>query len=273
MGMSNAQKLYRDLFRVVAYAKDIEEVRSVLRDGADPNFPKTDEGCGDYTTVLHHAAIYTYSLSVEKVVCLVTEGGCVVDITDREGCTPLIVASRYPSRLKVVAKLLSLKADPNIISRNGATALSEAAGSSSPEMVALLLEGGADVNPGFDTQPPLCLAVANGRKVSIVRMLLEHGADPNLRDAKGYTPLHYAVRIEMRKAVVVVVDLLLLHGADLFALDPTGRTPLEVAGPEMAAYLRPLVAKWLMRAARQTSVSCLPDDLMRDMIRPLVARP
>jgi hypothetical protein len=65
---------------VVGWGEDIEEVRRVLRNGADPNYTTPDRNSYDYhRPVLHVAAVRAYSLAVAKVRCLVTEGGCDVN--------------------------------------------------------------------------------------------------------------------------------------------------------------------------------------------------
>jgi uncharacterized protein len=204
------------------------------------------------------------------------------------------VASRFPSRLDVVAALLDLRADPNIVSEGGESALSEAADYASLEVVNLLLAHGANVNPADVS--PLCSALESRRpnreaivrtlllhgadpntgalrtavaagKVEAMQALLDFGADPNLRDEEGYAPLHSAVRQRGWAAV----DLLLTHGADLFARTPYGDTPLDMARPELADRLRPLVHERLMQAFKPTDwSSCLPDEVVRDTLEPLV---
>jgi ankyrin repeat protein len=57
-----------------------------------------------------------------------------------------------------------------------------------------------------------------------VRFLLEHGADPNVQDKDGWTPLHRAVI----KCHVDVARVLLDYGADPTIRDNEGRTPLDV---------------------------------------------
>ena len=65
--------------------------------------------------------------------------------------------------------------------------------------------------------------------VRIVRLLLEHGADPNARDRDDRTSLHYAAFYRHYE----IVKLLLDYGANLCARDRNGRTP--------AGYARALV--------------------------------
>jgi ankyrin repeat protein len=84
-----------------------------------------------------------------------------------------------------------------------------------------LLSAGADPN---------CMVAASGRTLlmaaqsgSMVRLLLEHGADPGIRDDKGATALHYAVT---SPEALEIVPLLIEKGADVNAADDMGFTAL-----------------------------------------------
>ena len=59
-----------------------------------------------------------------------------------------------------------------------------------------------------------------------VACLLANGADPNVTDEKGQTPLHFIARKGVGKNQAA---LLIEHGADLNARDDSGQTPLDYA--------------------------------------------
>jgi len=59
----------------------------------------------------------------------------------------------------------------------------------------------------------------------ILEYLIEKGADINLKDRKGQSPLHLSIVV--RKDTIT--NLLMEKGADLFTLDNTGKTPYSMA--------------------------------------------
>lgn len=91
--------------------------------------------------------------------------------------------------------------------------------------VQLLLDRGADVNlKESEGRTSLCWASESGH-IEVVRLLLKKGADLEAADGYGWTPLHLA----LWSGHIEVVRLLLEEGADLEAGDEDGRTPLLLA--------------------------------------------
>ena len=58
----------------------------------------------------------------------------------------------------------------------------------------------------------------------IVRLLLENGASPNVKDTNANTPLHLAAC----SGHIRTVTLLLHYGGDIYATDANGKTPLHL---------------------------------------------
>ena len=67
----------------------------------------------------------------------------------------------------------------------------------------------------------------------MVKLLLQHGADPNARDNWNYTPLHEAAI----KGKIDVCIVLLQHGADPTIRNTDGKTAIELADPSAKVVL------------------------------------
>ena len=88
-----------------------------------------------------------------------------------------------------------------------------------------MIKDGADVNmQESGGWTPLHQAVET-RHRGITEILLDAGADVNAQDSSGWTPLHWAVYAGYLSIAEVLID----GGADVDAQDDSGRTPLHVA--------------------------------------------
>jgi hypothetical protein len=112
-----------------------------------------------------------------------------------------------------------------LFTASGSTSLHLAVRSDHISIVRLLLESGLDPDSkDTDERSPLHLATTSGNQV-LVHMLLEQGADPDLCDQWGRTPLHYAAMSGDNR----IVRDLLHYGADANIRDSTGHNGLHLA--------------------------------------------
>jgi ankyrin repeat protein len=127
--------------------------------------------------------------------------GATVNSQDQKKRTPLILASSN-GHLAVVEFLVSKGAEVNLKDSDRQTALMYASKRSFNEIATFLLKNGAKVNVQSKKKGITALMLAAGwDNVELVRMLLEHGADPSLTDMFGKTAKIFAE--EMGNTVVV----------------------------------------------------------------------
>jgi ankyrin repeat protein len=121
--------------------------------------------------------------------------------------------------------------NPNI-DLDGSALLFHAVGAGvSPETLRLLIDSGADVNEHWneDGGTALCEAIRQGYD-DLVRVLVEHGgADVNLAESGGNTPLMRAAMYVGPDSDDTMVEYLLAHGADPTKRSIFGKDALGVA--------------------------------------------
>lgn len=198
----------RTPFLMAVAAGRLDLSKALLTKGSDINAKAWCDA-----SALHLAARYGHDHLVEWLVSL----GMPIEIENRFHHTPLYeaVSSR---KLEAARRLLELGASGDASDENGYRIIH---GTTSPEMLALLLQVGADVNDisgGGDW--PLKDACDVGDP-SLVKYLLAQGANPNLTST-GETALFSAVRSDS----IECVTLLLEAGAEINATDCDGWTCL-----------------------------------------------
>jgi ankyrin repeat protein len=141
---------------------------------------------------------------------------------------------------RVKELVTSKPAAVNAVAPDGFFALGLAAFFGHADIVAWLLDHGANVNQAAANSQrvtALHAAVARGN-VPLARMLLEHGADANVKQESGLAPLHEAAANGNSELVRLLVD----HGAAIDQKTDAGKTAADFAADrnhaELGAWLR-----------------------------------
>jgi ankyrin repeat protein len=93
------------------------------------------------------------------------------------------------------------------------------------EFAELALRRGARIDRAADNGKPLLNELIRWGQIKSVTWLLDHGANPNLSDAQGWTAVHQAASRGNEKMMKAV----LLAGGDGALRDNEGSTPLDIA--------------------------------------------
>jgi uncharacterized protein len=108
---------------------------------------------------------------------------------DRDGRSPLHYAAEAGD-LDATLHSVNAGADVRLADRRGWTALHFAAQARAADVAATLLEAGAEVDSRDENgNTPLWRAVFESRgDGAVIRLLREHGANPNIPNARGISP-------------------------------------------------------------------------------------
>ena len=218
-----------------AAAKGLWKVVKLCVDsGTDLQINQTNhKGNNAVMLACRSAQVNTLSVLLKNPSCL----AAVNQVSFHFDLTPLLQAIVH--RSVVMTRLLLLNgADPNKTNYRGVSCLLAAVGKNPKkdsvfsdipnalDLVALLLQYGANVNQSHNNETALTIAAANDAPTNVVEQLLKGGADVDHVDSDGNTALLYACTKGREKMVKTLFD----HGAKADYINrPKCETALTVA--------------------------------------------
>ncbi|KAG9391473.1 Ankyrin repeats (3 copies) [Carpediemonas membranifera] len=197
-------------------AGNVDLVRDLLQAEADPDL----RGAADRTPL-----IATTIKNNTEIIELLINAGAALDLQDDDGDTALMAAC-IKGHTECVSILIKAGADCNKARPSGHNALHMAAENGSEEIAKLLLDADQSIldGPDSDGWTPLFAAAVNGH-TGVARLLLEHGADPELCANDGKTILMAAFSNGHTECASVLIEA----GVDCTKIRPDGASALYLA--------------------------------------------
>lgn len=202
-----------------ARAGDIRRVRAEL--SRDPNLARVSNDVGD--TALHHAAHNGHLDMVE----LLLDAGADPDAVRGDGYRPIHLAL-MPNFLMGVRAGRQDKIATLLLEKGARNTMFVAALRHDVPFVRTALHRDPSLANEEDTNHhrPLS-AAARSNDVALVRLLLDHGANPNLPEEGA--PRGHALWVAVHDRRIEMVRLLLEHGADPNGMVESSGTPMMMA--------------------------------------------
>ena len=186
---------------------------------------------------LHNAVKYNQMITVQFML----NNQISPNTQDAHGDTPLHIAVNT-NNINMVRLLINHpNINTHIINNMGATSLGCAAWNGYKDIVELLLNTNTNANANANANANINHQMINGwtplhqatinSHISTVRYLLRKGANPNIADIDGHTPIFTAIIFPHNNDIITrqLINILRTYGANLEHRDKRGRTILHFA--------------------------------------------
>ncbi|MHC4905690.1 MAG: ankyrin repeat domain-containing protein [Planctomycetota bacterium] len=174
-------------------------------------------------TSLHYAAYHGY---LEAVMYLLSKD-VDVNVQDAEGMTPLCF-SVAAGNIEITKKLLDAGARLDVTDNLGLSPLNwaitqEETVAGKYELIRILIDKGAPINGTEKSYPPVFSAIG-AQSDKALEILIQNGADVNILNSTGETPLMQAIRSENIEGFRILLE----NGADIQKKNKHGYSVIDI---------------------------------------------
>ena len=189
----NAEDLFNNLTKKYNKIADDASMRLAKKKLLDRGIPYTADCFGTYI-----------AKNKPEVVHEFLAAGMSINSRDDTGTPMLNIACRNDN-FEFVEMMLDLGAELNAVSEDrGYTAVMDAVWRGNEKITKYLISKGADLNTiNKEGQNNLILAVGANRE-SLVKLLAENGADPDVKDMMGMSAYNYAVLFKKQRLIDIL---------------------------------------------------------------------
>ena len=267
------------LLHVVTNHGTCEMIESLIDHGADSNL-RIQVDQGQQNSIDKITGFTPLHLAVSKgkfeIVEVLVRKGADVNATSPNG-SPLHVAcdtfysskssdkSHHVHKTKIVKFLIQHGANIHAINSTKKTPLLTAVDNKYEKMVEVLLQEGANFKMKFHQKRSTLHYIVGTNHVGIMKLFLDKGLDPNVRDCRNETPLIYGAKSCANGISMDVAALFVEYGADIDAADSNGNTALHVASglADVEAIKRLLKLKANVNARTKNDLTSLDRVLLK----------
>ena len=195
-------------------ADGFNDIKEKCKNGSGYIFGRDENG----DTMLHYAASAGNLNATKQLMML---GACPL-IYNSVGMTPLCNAAGCDN--VSVLKFLLKRSCSGLLDYDRAELMAIAAAKGKYENLEFMLKNGFDCNVCYRGDTILYWAMQSAR-LDVTRLLCEHGADINVANDEGNTPIFDASAV----GLIEILEYLINHGADIDKSRNDGDTPLILA--------------------------------------------
>lgn len=224
---------------IAAFELDVERVKILLADGANPDarlgfydkhlfedkwsFGYSHIGSDKWTPLLAVANSHREPQPDQRAEN--TIAGREAAMAKLKAIDQRLIAERDSRRIAIAKLLIGAKANLDLDDGYGATALSASVYNGFEELSLLLISSNAklDTKTGvyIDGDGDITPIHRAAKSPKVLHAMIQRGANVNVADTSGETPLHWAVRDDNVESVKLLIEA----GANVAATDKAGRSP------------------------------------------------